>query len=78
MNIHELPPHATVVEVELGASSYQVVEDAGRVFVCLTKDKITAQGIPIILTVQESIPPSAIGTCSTCTMYLHTYMYVRM
>ena len=67
MNIHELLPPATVVVVSLGASSYEVVEGASRVSVCLTKDKITAQGIPIILTVQESIPPSAIGTYDIST-----------
>lgn len=39
--------------------SYNVSEDAGAVAVCVTKDKVTALPVSLLLTAQESTPRSA-------------------
>ena len=48
-------------------------EDAGTVTVCVTKDKITAIPITVLLTAHESTPISAVGMSNG---YLYTVSYL--
>ena len=48
-------------------------EDAGTVTVCVTKDKVTALPITILLIAHESTPISAVGMSNG---YLYTVSYL--
>ena len=51
-----------------------VNEDEETLTLCLTKDKITAQSIPLLLTAMESTPLSATGNASCTTFSQSTHM----
>lgn len=51
----------SVVVVEFETGAYTVAEDAGSFTVCVTKDKTTTSPIIILLTPEETSPPSATG-----------------
>ena len=51
-----------VVVIGWNSTNYVVTEDSNKAFVCLTKDKETAQNIPLTLFTRETMPPSASGT----------------
>ena len=50
-----------VVVVGWNSTNYAATEDSNEAFVCLTKDKETAQNIPITVFTRETMPLSASG-----------------
>ena len=63
---------STVPRLQFSASSYEVLENASSITVCVNMDMVSSVDIPFVLTTSETSPPSATGN----QLVMYMYMYI--